>query len=110
MKDKFWLDYSYHNVPEHTREALENYLFRGWQPGSFLTYVLQNNLAGACGSCDHVNREALVDIVKFIEHRVPSGAWGSREAVRNWLDDVDHIRTQYAKRIEQQVMWETLNT
>ena len=110
MEQKFWLDYAYHNVPEHTRESLENYLFRGFRPGSFLTYVLSNNLAGACGSCDHINREALIDIVKFIEHRVPGSAWGSPQAVANWLDDVDGVRTEYATRIEKQVMWESLTT
>jgi len=102
------LNYAGTGVPMHTAQALEDYLFRGYQPGKFLTSVLCNDLCGAVWSSDHVNREAIVDIVKFLGHGIPSAAWGHQLAVGRWLEDIDGIRTEYTKHIEQKRMWETL--
>lgn len=105
---KLYLDYTGTGVPDHTAHALEDYLFRGYPPGRFLSSVLMNDLTGAVWSADHVNREALVDIVKFFGHGIPSAAWGSFNAVKYWLDDVDGCRTEYTDRIEKARMWEIL--
>jgi len=107
MKE-FRLDYSYHNVPEHTREALENYFFHGYEPGRFVTAVLCNDLIAACTSCDHINRDSIVDIVKWIVHRAPMGAWGNQMAVADWIKDVGGRRTAYVDEFEKRLMWETL--
>lgn len=105
---KLLLKYDGTGVPEHTARALEDYLFRGYEPGRFLTSVLCNDLCGAVWSCDHINREALIDIVKFLGHGIPSAAWGGPSSVQRWLTDVDGCRTEYADRIEKAHVWEIL--
>lgn len=109
MIQKSRLDYSHYAVPEHTCEALENFFFHGYQPGSFVYSVLINDLIGACTSCDHVNREAIVDIVKWLLHRAPVGSWGSRDIVGKWLKDEDGCRTEFVEAWEKREMWETLS-
>lgn len=105
---KLLLNYDGVGVPEHTARALEDYLFRGLPPGRFLTSVLTNDLSGAAWSADHVNRDALVDIVKFLGHSIPGAAWGSETAVKHWLKDVNSVRTSYTEHIEKSRMWEIL--
>jgi hypothetical protein len=105
---KVRLNYEHYGVPGHTREALEDYFFYGYQPGSFLYSVLINDLIGACTHCDHVNREAIVDIVKWLLHRAPHGSWGSREMVQNWTANEKQCRTTFVDEWEKRTMWETL--
>jgi len=108
MKNKLRLNYDYHDVPEHTCEALENYFFHGYEPGSFVVAVLTNDLVRACTSCDHVNREHIVDIVKWVMHKAPSGSWGSEQRVLNWIKDTDGRRTEFVEAWEKRAMWEAL--
>lgn len=110
MSKSLYLNYASTGVPGHTAQALEDYLFRGYEPGRFLTSVLVNDLCGAVWSADHINREALVDVVKFLGHGIPSAAWGSVSAVHRWLKDVDGCRTEYTEMIEKRVMWDSLGT
>lgn len=107
-KGKSRLDYSYYNVPEHTREALENYFFYGYLPGSFVTAVITNDLVRACNSCDHINREAIVDITKWVMHNAPNGSWGNHNNLQNWLHDADSCRTKFVEEWEKRAMWESL--
>lgn len=72
-------------IPAYTKAALDRYINHRLAPGSFLTCVLSNDLFGAVGQADSENAVALADIVKHIYNEVPSNAWGSRDAVRNWL-------------------------
>ena len=108
-QDKHRLDYAYHNVPEHTRTSLELYFFEGVEPGGFLYSVLTNDLMGACTRCDHINREAIVDIVKWMIHRAPQGSWGHRQRILDWMHDKDQCRTKFVTEWEKRVMWEILS-
>jgi hypothetical protein len=83
-------------------EALENYLMRGFQPGGFLTAVLANDLFMAVGRGDHWNRTNLDRIVNEVVHKMPSIAWGSYAAVKDWCKDVDSRRSYYAERVKQE--------
>lgn len=102
------LNWGYSQVPDHTREALENYLIRGYPPGSFLKAVLCNDLVGATGRADATNLQHLKSIVTWIVNNVPINAWQSEERVYNWCIDKDGQRTAYATPIEQQYMWNKL--
>lgn len=77
----------YPGVPEHTRGAIERYVFDRLEPGGFLTAVLCNNLMGAVGRADSENILALKDICQFIYNEVPSVAWGSEKNIAKWLDN-----------------------
>lgn len=80
-------DALYHNVPEHTMGALQRYVENRYQPGSFLTNVLSNKLFEAIGCADEENEQHIVDIVLFIYQRLPSGCYGSRERVQEYLNN-----------------------
>lgn len=97
-------------IPDHTKEALDSYFLKGYEPGGFLTSVLTNNLYGAVTSADTANRHAIYEIVKWLttDPIVPIHSWGTKEHVSNWLDDVGGIRTKFVEKMEKEYIWETL--
>ena len=106
---KFKLNYERYDVPEHTREALENYFFHGFEPGGFVTSVLSNNLMGATNRCDHINREHIVSIAQWVLHNAPNQSWGSEQIVHDWIHDKDSRRTIFTEAFEKRLMWSILN-
>lgn len=72
-------------VPEHTRGTLLRYRDHGLAPGGFITAVLRNDLMGAIDSADMENSRCLVDICRWVYMRLPSAAWGSDEAITDWM-------------------------
>jgi hypothetical protein len=73
-------------VPSHTIGGLDRYVEHHIEPGSFLRCVLENDLRGAMGHADSINRFALFDIVAYVYNCCPYDCWGSREAVEKWLE------------------------
>jgi hypothetical protein len=102
------VSYTGQSVPEHTQEALENYLIRGYQPGGFLTACLTGDLFRAVQSADTANRGMIYAIVLWIMHNAPEGSWGSAQAMRDWTADRDGRRTQYREQCEKSRTWLTL--
>ena len=106
---KRWLNWTHSGVPDHTQESFENYVMYGYSPGGFLTAALENNFALAAARADHVNKEHLAELGRWLMcGSFPGMCWGSPEAVRDWLDDKDNRRTEYATHMEKKRMWETL--
>lgn len=66
--------------------SLERYLNYGIMPGGFLTAVLENNLKEACARADYENRGNLYNIVGYIYNYIPYTAWGSPDAVRDFIN------------------------
>jgi hypothetical protein len=77
-------------------QGIENYLIHGIPPGGFLTAVLSNNLFLAANCADHWNRPKLAGIAKSVYHHMPAKSCGSSELVRDWINDVDQRRSNYA--------------
>lgn len=75
-----------YGVPEHTKDAIDRYVKNRLPPGGFLTAVLSDKLFDAVGRADHINVNALPNIVKYIYNELPSGCHGSPEAVEAWLN------------------------
>ena len=67
-------------------EALDNYVCHHIETGSFLRAVLENDLREAFGRADHENQERMFEIVQYCYNEIPSTCWGSKEAVKNWLN------------------------
>jgi hypothetical protein len=103
--DEMWRDY----IPPHTREAIENYLLRGYEPGSFVSGLLANDMFRAVGSMDHVNEKQLKHIVTWVLNVLPPASFGSWDRVREWLYDIDHRRSTFVEQVEKKIMWRTLN-
>lgn len=95
-------------IPEHTRDTLQNYLLKGWEPGGFVTACLANDLSRAVSAADHVNRKNLWAIVMWITNNAPHGSWGSYEAVKYWCKDEGGIRSSWAVTKEKEYVWNTL--
>lgn len=73
-------------IPENLHAGLRRYAIERIQPGHFLTYVLQNDLANACGRADPEAASALPVIVAFIYNHLPGKAWGSARKVSAWIE------------------------
>lgn len=73
-------------VPEEIKEALDNYLNYGQNPGSFGMSVLHNNLSESVYHADHIEKAFLGNIIGYVYNSFPPEAWGSVEKVRAWMD------------------------
>jgi hypothetical protein len=97
-------------IPTHTKEALDNYFLRGYEPGGFITSILTNNLYHAVASADLANRHAIWEITKWLttDPIVPEHSWGTQHWVNWWLNDTEKVRTKFVEKIEKEYIWETL--
>lgn len=77
------VDYS--TLPEHMRQGAEDYIERGYKPGSFLYAVLTNDLVEAFGHADDSNLAAMHTWAKWLYNEAPRTCWGSPERVAEWL-------------------------
>jgi len=66
------------------RHAMFNYLVWGWEPGSFLTAVLTNDLYSAAARADTENVNRLAYVAKWVTHALPGVCYGSPEIIQEW--------------------------
>ena len=64
--------------------ALQLYVERGIQPGSFLQAVLANDFTKAATRADSANGELLREWALFVLNELPDDCWGSWKTVQNW--------------------------
>jgi hypothetical protein len=96
-------------IPEHTQRGIEDYLLRGYEPGSFITGLLANDMFRAIGSMDHINETQLKNITTWVLNVLPRESFGSYERIQDWLHDKDGRRSKLVEEVEQKIMWRTLN-
>ena len=75
------------SVPEPLRDGIALYLAHGYQPGHFLTAVLENNLSQAVARGDDSSLAGLPAVVRFLYNNAPSNAWGSPARVDSWISE-----------------------
>lgn len=80
--------------PDNIAESILNYVEHGWQPGSFVTSVLCNDLTGAVGNADHNNLWKIPHIVAWCYQKLPHHLWGSLEKVTAHLCAVQKRTTE----------------
>jgi len=73
-------------VPPAVLEALTAYRDHRIRPGSFTRAVLENDLHLAVMNADSASFEALRQIMTWVYFELPSKCWGSKAAVRKWLE------------------------
>lgn len=73
-------------IPPYMIEGLLKYFINRIRPGSFLSYVLENNLMGALGCADETNVNCLHAYGMFLYNHVPMGSYGSPAKVAAWLN------------------------
>lgn len=102
-----WL-FDRHQIPEHTRETLVNYLMKGWEPGGFVTSMLAMDMERAVYAADFVNAKNIQQIARWIIEYCPRESWGSYEQVESWVKDINGRRTQFTARVEKEEVWNLL--
>jgi hypothetical protein len=79
-------DVNYSTLPEHMRQGAEDYVERGYKPGSFLRAVLANDLVESFGHADDTNVAAMHTWAQWLFNEAPSMCWGSTERVDRWIN------------------------
>lgn len=76
----------YDLIPEHMRDGARLYIEHGIMPGSFLYFLLANEAwSEVLVIADEVNKRSMFEWRQFFS-TIPMGCWGSRDAVRHWVD------------------------
>lgn len=86
MPNRKYPHVDYSALPAHMRDGAEDYVERGYEPGDFLCAVLSNDLAGAFGHADTINRGFLDAWVTWLYNEAPSRCWGSEKKVAAWIE------------------------
>lgn len=96
------------NIPDHTLEAIDNYLIRGYEPGGFLTCMICGDWKAALGHADQANKQRFWYVASWLTRYAPVGSTGSSEAFENWIKNKDGIRKEYVNKAEADFEWRTL--
>ena len=73
-------------IPEYMRGGIVRYYENGRPPGNFLSAIINNDLAGAVGGADETNGKLLKNYVMWFYNHAPSGTWGYKDAVDDYLN------------------------
>ncbi len=73
-----------YDIPVTTKASIDNWVTKGWLPGSFVEAVLCSDLFAAYMAADHNNLAAMKDIVRYVYNECPSACYGSVENVEGW--------------------------
>ena len=74
-------------IPEHLKEGIVEYVYRGRPTGGFLKAVFSNNLVDSFGMADFESMEGIPEIVKWLFNTAPRGCWGSEENYTAWIEN-----------------------
>lgn len=95
-------------IPEHTQHTLDNYFIRGWMPGGFCEALLAKDYDRALAIADTANRQMFWAIAMWIREHAPVDSFGSYEAVDDWVNDVNGVRTEFARKADKSYVWRKL--
>jgi len=96
-------------LPEHTMEAIDNYLIQGFKPGGFLTALIVRDYKTALRSADFANKSRFWYVATWIEELAPIGSIGSHQIIEDWCNDKNEIRTAHVEQAEKDFEWRTLS-
>lgn len=84
-KNRIMESAAYWSVSKEFFDPMYNYLVYGYEPGSFFTALLANDLFGAIPRSHPSNNiEALKHLCGWIQDKFPKQAWGTYDRVDNW--------------------------
>ena len=102
------LKYMGMEIPQHTCEAFEHYLIKGYKPGGFCEAILAKDYDRALTIADTGNRQMFWAIAMWIKEYAPVECWGSYDIVDDWCDDTNGIRTKFVNEMEKKYIWSEL--
>ena len=74
-------------MKQSIKDSIDRYVKDKCPTGSFLRYVLENNLMGAMGQADEDNCRDLFEICNYVYNKIPASCHGSPEKVKAWLNE-----------------------
>jgi hypothetical protein len=84
-KNRFYNTFDQWRVPKDYAEPMLNYLYFGFNPGSFFTGVIANDFMGAMSRSNPANTvTALKALVGWMRDHMPKESYGSYEALEHW--------------------------
>lgn len=83
-----------YHVPQEIAQSVYDYLVNGFHPGGFYSAVMANDFVGAMMRSHPLNDiPSLKHLSTWMGNNLQHGiAWGSRQAVENWLSLTDDER------------------
>ena len=96
-------------LPQHTQEALDNYLLDGYEPGGFLTAVIVDDWDTALRSADFANKSRFWYVCTWVREIMPKESIGSHQKIKDWCRDKDGIRSAHRDQAEKDYEWRTLS-
>jgi hypothetical protein len=76
-------------IPRYMHRAIIDFYENGWQPGGFLTAVINNDLKESVGRADDTNINCLKNYVMWFYNHAPGGSWGFENAVETWCNRIE---------------------
>lgn len=74
----------YNAIPSASRSAILGWLMFGWNPGSFIRSILNNDLVESAEHADDRNIHLLHVYACFMRNEMPMNAW--RGSQKNWCE------------------------
>ncbi len=81
-----YCDINYNYLPKGIRSGMKRYVEERIIPGDFLYYCLCNDFVNAVCRADEDNIKQIVNIAKWIYNELPIVSWGSKDAVKRWVN------------------------
>ncbi len=79
------LDFAGHDIPDHIKDQLNEYVTSGIPPSDFLLAILNNDLVKAYENSTDIELNSLTNIVNFMYNKINKNSWGSKEKVEKFI-------------------------
>lgn len=100
-KERFNETFKYYMVDEEYYRPIYNYLVYGLGPGSFWTSVFANDFINAMMTSHQGNKiPNLKTVAQWIYFKMPDPAFGSYDAVNQWLNMPEDERRSFLEKKE----------
>ena len=77
----------YDRLPEHMQHVAKEYVETGIvYAGSFMWYVLTNNLVDSYGQADEINQARMFDWAMWLYNDAPRGCWRTESNIKEWAE------------------------
>ena len=74
------------SIPDYMHEGILDYVENHIEPGDFLRAVFENRgFVDVVMRADDFNKNLIYQYAQLCYSYIPSGCWGSKEAVDNWI-------------------------
>lgn len=80
------------DIPGYMHSAIIDYYEKGYQPGGFLTALINNDLRETFARADDTNIRHIRNYIMWFYNFAPGGTWGYPDAVETWINSAEFKR------------------